>query len=282
MNILSFLVSFITLATFILTFSFAKYVEKRKRHIVYVSLFAGIFASSLLASSLKPGILQTLVGLIGLIATDFYTLNYIYKAYKKVQSEEAAPLIYKDNIEARRREKEAEKKANKKRIVAGFLIAFVLTGITFVRVAISHNKYKDTNGADNFSLQHISDEQILDNYTNVTTNNYIYHSSGKATGFENYSGYDHESMFASAEKLSGKQVIQATKALTNNVELTAETKVKSGNFRLVVIIDKEIYDDFKINTKDTIKIKNCKGKEILVYIVGENAKFELTIERTLK
>lgn len=89
-------------------------------------------------------------------------------------------------------------------------------------------------------------------------------------------------MFASAEKLSGKQVIQATKALTNTVEITAETKVKSGNFRLVVVIDKEIYDDFKINTKDTIKIKNCKGKEILVYIVGENAKFEATIERTLK
>jgi len=281
MNILSFLASFFTLATFILTFLFAKYVEKSKRHIVYVSLFAGIFASSLLSSSLKPGILQTLVGLMGLIATDFYTLNYIYKAYKKVQSEEAEPLIYKENIDARRKEKEAEKQANKKRIIAGFLIAFVLTGITFVRVAVSHNKYKDTNGADNFSLQHITDEEILNNSTNVTTNNYIYHSSGEATGFESFSGYDHQHMFASAEKLSGKQVIQATKALTNNVEITAETKVESGNFRLVVVIDKEIYDDFKINTRDTIKIKNCKGKEILVYIVGENAEFEVTVERDL-
>lgn len=282
MNILSFLASFFTLATFILTFLFAKYVEKPKRHIVYVMLFTGIFASSLLSSSLKPGILQTLVGLVGLAATDFYTLNYIYKAYKKVQSEEAEPLRYKENIEARRQEKEDEKKANKKRIIAGFLIAFVLTGITFVRVAVSHIKYKDTNGPDNFSLQHITDEEILNNYTNVTTNNYIYHSSGEATGFENFSGYDHQNMFASAEKLSGKQVIQATKALTNNIEITADTKIKSGNFRLVVVIDEEIYDDFKINTKDTIKIKNCKDKEILVYIVGENAKFEATIERTLK
>ena len=116
MNLLSFLVSFLTLSTFIMTFLFAKYVEKSKRHIVYVSLFAGIFASSLLFSSLKPGTLQTLVGLIGLAATDFYTLNYIYKSYKKVLSEEAEPLIYKDNIEARRQEKEAEKQANKKRI----------------------------------------------------------------------------------------------------------------------------------------------------------------------
>lgn len=282
MNILSFLVAFFTLATFILTFLFAKYVEKSKRHIVYVSLFAGIFASSLLSSSLKPGVLQTLVGLLGLVATDFFTLNYIYKAYKKVKNEEAEPLRYRENIEARRQEKEDEKKANKKRIIVGFVIAFVLTGISFVSIAINHNKYKDTNGADNFSLQHITDEHILDNSTNITTNNYIYHSSGEATGFENFSDYDHDNMFASAEKLSGKQIIQATKALTNNVEITAETKVESGNFRLVVVIDKEIYDDFKPNTKDTIIIKNCKGKDILVYIVGENAKFEATIERTLK
>lgn len=188
MNLLSFLAIFFTLATFILTFLFAKYVEKSKRHIVYVTLFTGVFASSLLTSSLKPGFLQTLVGLLGLVATDFFTLNYIYKSYKKVKSEEAEPLRYRENIEARRQEKEYEKKANKKRIIAGFVVAFVLTGISFGRVALNHNKYKDTNGADNFSLQHITDEQILDNTTNVTTNNYIYHSSGEATGFENFSG----------------------------------------------------------------------------------------------
>lgn len=281
MTILSFIASILTLATFILSFLFSKYVEKRKRHWVYVNLFVGILASSLVSASLKVENLQTLVGIIGLIATDILTLSYIYKAYKKVKSEEAEPLRYRENIEARRQEKEDEKKANKKRIIAGFVIAFVLTGISFGSVAINHNKYKDTNGADNFSLQHITDEQILNNSTNITTSNYIYHSSGEATGFENFSDYDYDNMFASAEKLSGKQVIQATKALTNNVEITAETKVENGNFRLAVVIDKEIYDDFKINTKDTIKIKNCKGKDILVYIVGENAKFEATIERNL-
>ena len=66
------------------------------------------------------------------------------------------------------------------------------------------------------------------------------------------------------------------------IEITADTKVESGNFRLVVVIDEDIYSDFEINTKDTIKIKNCRDKEIFVYIAGENTKFKVTIERTLK
>lgn len=281
MNILSFFASVLTLATFILSFLFSKYVEKHKRHLVYVNLFTGIFASSLVSSSLKSENLQTMVGILGLIITDFFTLNYIYKAYKKVQSEEAEPLRYKENIEARQREKEEEKKANKKKIIIGFSVAFVFIGISFIFVTISHNKYKDTNGVNNFNLQHISDEQIINGLTGITKTNYQIHSSGEKTGIENYSDFDREHVSISVDRLSGVELVQTTKATTNNIEITADTKVESGNFRLVVVIDKEIYKDFVINTKDTIKIKNCKDKEIFVYIVGENAKFEAIIEREL-
>ncbi len=282
MTILSFFASFLTLATFILTFLFAKYVEKRKRHWVYVNLFTGIFTTSLISTSLKSESLQTIFGNLGLIVTDIFTLNYIYKAYKKVQSEEAEPLRYKENIEARRQEKENEKKATKKRIIVGFAVAFVLSGIVFGSVAINHNKYKDTNGADNFSLQHITDEQIINGSTGITKTNYQIYSSGEKTGIENFSDFDSENVRITVDKLSGVELIQATKATTKNVEITADTRVESGNFRLVVVIDKEIYKDFDINKKDTIRIKNCKGKEIFVHVVGENAKFEATIERTLK
>ncbi len=281
MNIFGFFTSVLTLATFILSFLFSKYVEKRKRHWVYVNLFTGIFASSLVSSSLKAENLQTLVGILGLIITDFFTLNYIYKAYKKVQSEEAEPVRYKENIEARLKEKEEKKKANKKKIIIGFAVAFVFIGISFIFVTINHNKYKDTNGVNNFNLQHITDDQIINSSTGVTKTNFSINSSGEKTGIENYSDFDRKCVSISVDKLSGVQLVQATKATTNNVEITADTKVESGNFRLVVVIDKEIYKDFDINTKDTVKIKNCKDKKIFVYVVGENAKFEATIEREI-
>ena len=281
MNILGFLSTTITLATFILSCMFSKYVEKRKRHWVYVNFFTGMFTTSLVSSSLKSENLQTMVGSLGLIATDIFILNYIYKAYKKVQNEEAEPLRYKENIEARLKEKAEEKKANKKKIIIGFALAFIFMSINFISVTVSHNKYQDTNGADNFSLQHITDEQILNGPTKITKTNYQIHSSGEKTGIENYSGVDHEHISISVDKLSGVELIQATKATTDNVKITADTKIESGNFRLVVVIDKEIYSDFEINTKDTIKIKNCKDKDIFVYIVGENAKFDASIEREL-
>lgn len=281
MNILGFLSTTLTLATFILSFMFSKYVEKHKRHWVYVNLFIGIFAASLIASSLKSENLQIIIGNLGLIATAVFTLNYIYKAYKKVQNEEAEPLRYRENIEARLKEKAEEKKANKKKIIIGFALAFVFMCINFISITVSHNKYQDTNGADNFSLQHITDDQILNGPTKITKTNYQIHSSGEKTGIENYSGVDREHISISVDKLSGVELIQATKATTDNVKITANTKVEGGNFRLVVVIDKKIYEDFDINKKDSIKIKNCKDKEIFIYIIGENAKFDATIEREL-
>ena len=281
MNIFGFLSTTLTLATFILSFMFSKYVEKHKRHWVYVNLFTGIFATSLIASSLKSEHLQIIIGNLGLIATAVFTLNYIYKAYKKVQNEEAEPLKYRENIEERLKEKAEEKKANKKKIIIGFTLAFVFMCINFISITVSHNKYQDTNGADNFSLQHITDDQILNGPTKITKTNYQIHSSGEKTGIENYSGVDREHISISVDKLSGVELIQATKATTDNVKITADTRVEGGNFRLVVVIDKEIYEDFDINKKDSIKIKNCKDKEIFVYIIGENAKFDATIEREL-
>ena len=282
MTILDFLTTILTVATFIFSFLFSKYVEKRKRHWVYVNLFTGIFLTSLFSSSLKVEAIQLIVGSLGLVATDILTLNYLYKAYKKVQSEKAEPLRYKDNIEARLKEKEEEKRANKKKIIIGFSLAFVFISIVFISATINHNKYQDTNGLDNFSLQHITDEQIINGSIGITKNNYRSNSGGEKTGIENYSGVDREYINVSARKLSGVELVQATKATTDNVEITADTKVESGNFRLVVVIDEDIYSDFEINTKDTIKIKNCRDKEIFVYIAGENTKFKVTIERTLK
>lgn len=281
MTILNFFAAILTVATFIISFLFSKYVEKRKRHWVYVNLFTGIFLTSLFTSSLKVGALQLIVGFLGLIATDILTLNYLYKAYKKVQNEEAEPLRYKENIEARLKEKEEEKKANKKKIILGFSLAFIFISIAFISATINHNKYQDTNGIYNFSLQHITDKQILSGSIGITKTNYRINSNGEKTGIENYSGVDHEHISISVDKLSGVELVQATKATTNNVEIKAYTRVESGNFRLIIVIDEAIYSDFEINTSDTIKIKNCKDKEIFVYIVGENAKFEATVEREL-
>ncbi len=281
MTILNFFAAILTVATFIISFLFSKYVEKRKRHWVYVNLFTGIFLTSLFTSSLKVEALQLIVGFLGLIATDILTINYLYKAYKKVQNEEAEPLRYKENIEARLKEKEEEKKANKKKIILGFSLAFIFISIAFISATINHNKYQDTNGIYNFSLQHFTDKQILSGSIGITKTNYRINSNGEKTGIENYSGVDHEHISISVDKLSGVELVQATKATTNNVEIKAYTRVESGNFRLIIVIDEAIYSDFEINTSDTIKIKNCKDKEIFVYIVGENAKFEATVEREL-
>ena len=133
----------------------------------------------------------------------------------------------------------------------------------------------------NFVENKVSIEELQKELPSITKTNYQIHSSGEKTGIENYSGVDRECISISVDKLSGVELIQATKATTDNVKITADTKVESGNFRLVVVIDKKIYSNFEINTKDTIKIKNCKDKEIFVYIVGENAKFDASIEREL-
>lgn len=123
--------------------------------------------------------------------------------------------------------------------------------------------FEDTNGADVYSLQTITDENIINMDIGSAG---IWEKTNKITGLKTYS----------SEKFSGVYEI-------NNVNFWGETfevsvknfKLNSGNIKYVVVVNDEIVHEFTPNQPNQVyKIEATEGN-ISLRIAGESADFEL-------
>lgn len=120
---------------------------------------------------------------------------------------------------------------------------------------------EDTNGADNYSLQTITDENIckLDiSALNIVEDNNIV---GEAVTYK-------------SEKFSGVYEVFTENIVTNRYEITVNhAKVNAGNFKMVLCVDDKIVHTFKLNElSQTFVLENVKGS-VSLRIAGESADF---------
>lgn len=142
----------------------------------------------------------------------------------------------------------------------GVIIIIIIAVAWFMLTGIKH--IEDINGPDNYTLQQITDSNIINrdigargldittnNITNVTT-----YSSKKFTGVEEIYG----------ENIWG-----------NRFEITINhARVDSGNFKIVLLEDDRIVHEFKLNElTQTYVLKNPDGY-ISLRIAGESADFQ--------
>ena len=120
---------------------------------------------------------------------------------------------------------------------------------------------EDTNGADNYSLQTITDENIcrLDvSALNVVEDDNIV---GEAVTYK-------------SKKFSGVYEVFTENIVTNRYEITVNhAKVNAGNFKMVLCVDDKIVHTFKLNElSQTFVLENVKGS-VSLRIAGESADF---------
>lgn len=123
--------------------------------------------------------------------------------------------------------------------------------------------FEDTNGADVYSLQTITDENIIN--MDIGSKG-VWEKTNNITGLKTYS----------SKKFSGVYEI-------NNVNFWGETfevsvknfKLNSGNIKYVVVVNDEIVHEFTPNQPNQVyKIEATEGN-ISLRIAGESADFEL-------
>lgn len=116
---------------------------------------------------------------------------------------------------------------------------------------------KDTNGKDNYSLNTITDENIL-------SPNGVVKIAAVQTSVNGSNVYK-------AKKYSGVEKIATYK---NGFTLYVNNVVKSGNFRICLVCDDVIVKDFAINNSDSFAALDSKTYDL--YIAGESAQFEIS------
>ena len=141
------------------------------------------------------------------------------------------------------------------------LLCFVLGGCG--------KEYEDTNGEDNFALETITDEDIIQLSTGASGLSY------KETnlGFLKSSEY-------SAKKFNGVEQIFLTNFIgKSDVEIyIGHMNVKKGNFKLAVILNDEIIKEIPLDAFNEIyRFEDLEGT-FSVHVAGESAAFDFYID----
>lgn len=131
-------------------------------------------------------------------------------------------------------------------------------------------EYEDTNGADNFTLQTITDDEII----NLSTG-----ASGLTYKESNLGAFLHSSEY-SAKNFNGVEQIYLTNFIgKSDIQVyIGHMNVESGNFKLVVINNSKIIHEFDLDTfNETFYFEDLKG-DFSIHVAGECAKFDFHID----
>ncbi len=142
---------------------------------------------------------------------------------------------------------------------AGVIVFVAVFAIWMFLSDIEH--IEDTNGADNYNLQQITDDNIIN--MDVGALNVGRKKSAVS-----------ETVTYSSDKFTGVTEIFTENMVSNRFDITVNhVSVKSGNFKMVLVYNDEIVHEFKLNelTQD-FTLKNVKGT-ISLRIAGESADF---------
>ena len=151
-----------------------------------------------------------------------------------------------------------------KKILLGIGIILVL-GIFAVSMLTSDIEHiEDTNGADNYSLQQITDDNIIKK------------DIGALNLSETRSVLSNMPVYSS-EKFTGVSEIYMTNIIGNRFDITVYNMVvNAGNFKIVLVHNDEIIHEFKLNElTETYTLKNPEGA-VALRIAGESADFEFS------
>ena len=142
------------------------------------------------------------------------------------------------------------------------LIVLVMIGAAIWMIFDPTQHIEDTNGADNYSLQTLTENDILaDSIT--------------ALGVETRDDLLSDVVTYSSDKFSGVYLLHSDTYYGTVTITVNHTEVTSGNFRLVAVVNGEIVHDFALNElTQSYTVENMSGKLELI-MAGESAAFEL-------
>lgn len=150
-------------------------------------------------------------------------------------------------------------KTKKILIGIGALVLIVVSAVWFMQTDLEH--IEDTNGAENYNLQTITDSNIINRDIGAMG---LKISNSTVTNTTSYS----------SEKFTGVEEIYGENIVANRIEFNINhASVTEGNFRIVLLVDDEIVHEFKLNElMQTYVLENPSGY-VSLRIAGESANF---------
>ncbi len=152
-----------------------------------------------------------------------------------------------------------------KKLLCLLLCILLLTGIT-----ACGQKYEDTNGEDDYSLQTITDDDIINLSTGSSGMTYTEEGKNLPVSSAQY----HSKNFNGVESIYHNYYIGQSDVNIYIGHLTVE----KGNLRICIVVDGEIIFDIPLDSfNDTYTFENLEG-DMLINVAGESAAFDFSID----
>lgn len=150
-----------------------------------------------------------------------------------------------------------------------FLSLLLIVCMCFSLVACG-TEYEDTNGEEDFTLQTITDEEIINLGTGASGLAYTEKHLGNVIYSSEYS----------SKNFNGVEQIYLTNFIgASDISVyIGHMSVESGNFKLVAVNNDEIIHEFDLDTfGETFYFEDLTGS-FSIHVAGESAVFEFHIE----
>lgn len=145
------------------------------------------------------------------------------------------------------------------------IASVLLAGLLCLSLGGCGTEYEDTNGEDNFTLQTITDRNIIDLDTGASGLRYSQDSIDDTVVSSEYS----------AKNFNGVEQIYLTNFIGSSdaTVYIGHMNVKSGNFKLAVINNDEIIQEIPLDAfNDTFYFEDLNGS-FSIHVAGESAAF---------
>ena len=169
-------------------------------------------------------------------------------------------------------------------IIVCSLIALVLLLSGVERLVNPGNSVNEEKlDLKNFSLETLTNDQIISIERQYTAYGYKSSKSGSETGVDNqrYKDYDRDQLSFLAKKITGIHPLIATKVRNGNLRISIESKLNSGEMKIVVIRDDKILEYIEVGT--TLELNYYADGEHTYYIklIGKDADMSATVSREI-
>lgn len=291
-------ISFVPIVSFLIVLIITAFELKRNKvkmakwaHFMAIFFGAGI-ATTILNDVLLSGQFPLLNFIASWIILTFASLLFVDLQCKCISENVSVTEEEKDEtvVSASDTPKKLQMFSKNKKIWKALLVFVIplIVAVIFVSVKISsgvknHKEMTiaDTNGAEDFSLNTLTQEDILKEANDYTMWKVGSSREGESSGIDDYrlEKVDRDKVHQYADSFSGVTVVHATKCNADTLTLHIESKVESGNFLVFVLVDGVLYEEIAPNTNKEISLADVNGKTVTVKIAGESADFDITVSR---
>ena len=166
-----------------------------------------------------------------------------------------------------------------KTLLISFIIIIVVVAFVVIRILMLGNNFDESS----FKISELTEGDIVSEYNSCSAWMTKLRATGNDSGVKNsrFEDVDMDKVTYSSKKITGIETVSATRIKSGSLTIGIESKLTSGNAKIVIVQDDKILEYVEFGEKKTLSFSVDGEHVVYVKILCELAEVEITVEREM-